>query len=121
MKSSKRLKMNPRCLLLVNENGDFEVFPKEDEAKIHPHYTKLNKDIIKFFVLNDKTCVGQRHFRLASKYRESMIWDIVNIETDIIEYTFALTIENEPTIYYWENASYSEEEMLRIIKLRSFI
>jgi hypothetical protein len=30
MKSSKRLKMNPRCLLLVNENGDFEVFPKED-------------------------------------------------------------------------------------------
>ena len=98
------------------DEGKFRVYPIEDEEKIHPHYLKLNIDIISFMA-NKRFCVGQRHIGPGA----NMLWDLINPETDIIETTIALTSETAVTIYYLNGKEFTQQEMLRIIKLKAFL
>jgi hypothetical protein len=63
---------------------------------------------------------------LQPEPKYSVLWDVCNKSgpdgPTYIEETIALTFyEDIPSFYYWQNAEYSEEEMLKIIKLSAFI
>jgi hypothetical protein len=82
---------------------------------------ELHPKIIAFW--EQKGLIIKPRFALDGK--KYMLWDAVNLQHDvdayIIEYTVAQTHDTGETTYWFEDGSYSEEEMLRVIKLKAFL
>ena len=51
----------------------------------------------------------------------SMLWDAIDDENIVIVYTVALTFKDKPTVYYFDGSSWSEEQMIKILKLKAFL
>jgi hypothetical protein len=47
-----------------------------------------------------------------------MFWDIV--KGSAIFHTITQTFIDRPNIYYWDNKEYSEEQIVRIIRMKAF-
>jgi len=74
--------------------------------------------------------VVKPRFSLQPEPKHSCLWDACTKEDRIkgieerIVYTIGLTFherEELSTVYYWESSSYSEDEILRIYKLKAFL
>jgi len=50
----------------------------------------------------------------------SMLWDAID-DCNEIQDTVAMTFKDKPTIYYFDGGHFSEEQMLKMLKLKAFL
>jgi hypothetical protein len=72
----------------------------------------VHPDVIAFW--------GKKGYTVESRevHDLGMYWDIV--KGHAIFHTIVQTFIDRPNIYYWGDKEYSEEEIVRIIKLKAF-
>jgi hypothetical protein len=99
------------------------------EYFIHPHFVKLNPEIIRFFVgRGGKYSIEPRFYGLDHLSDKSMLWDLVNKDYTGIEQSIAITTDDYVTYYMPDDSSfsrklmsYTETQLLKLIKLKAFL